>query len=228
MARSSDSGEVREWLEETFGASADVRQFTSQVEANFRLTFPLMTKLLDAAGAFRFNTRHGTRHLLRWRAKRGGFFGWVCDRRKITWAAPKQVLREHRLVYETIGAIEERLGPPARLPLGSVQMFGVPRFAGLGEDTGEQYLHQLQWVRSTSFPVPESFVEFGAEANGDTWVYTPKDRRVYQIVFGGGPIAATGLSRVKATPLLYYVRRARTFNEFVEFFAERHLRILKQ
>jgi hypothetical protein len=138
-------------------------------------------------------------------------------------------LREHRLLYNGIGGIEERLGQvDFKFPLGCVELFFVPNHSGLSRlgpgSKAYAYLENAMRLEATSILGPGEFVVFGAEANGDFWVYTPVDKRVYLLVFGSEPMDRAGvLRRVKATPVLYCVKRGETFAAFVELFAARYL-----
>ncbi len=142
-------------------------------------------------------------------------------------------LPEHRLLYNGIGTIEEPAGAvDFRLPMGSVELFYVPKYPGLSRlgpgSKAYAYLQNAMNLESTSIPGPGEFVVFGSEANGDLWVYTPVDKCVFQMVFGCEPISRAGVLRqVKETPVLFRVKGGETFSAFAEFFAARHLEKLQ-
>jgi hypothetical protein len=193
-----------------------------------------MSELMEASDGFTFEVpSFGTKHLYAWRTAAGVPFGWICARHDINCEIPGEVLPEHRLLYDGIGVIEQRLGAlNFDLPLGSVELFFVPKYAGLSRlgpgSKAYAYLESAMRLESTSIPGPGDFVVFGAEANGDLWVYTPVDKCVYQLIFGCEPINRAGMLRqVKETPVLYRVKGGETFTAFAEFFAARHLSKLK-
>jgi hypothetical protein len=189
-----------------------------------------MSELIEASDGFTFEVpKFGTKRLYAWRTAAGVPFGWICARYDINCEIPGDVLPEHRLLYDGIGAIEQRPGAVNfNLPLGCVELFCVPSSAGLGRlspgSKANAYLQNAKDVESNSIPEPGEFVVFGSEANGDLWTYTPVDKCVFHMVFGCEPISRAGVLRqVKETPVLFRVKGGETFTAFVEFFAARHL-----
>jgi hypothetical protein len=207
-----------------------LRRLRRPLKLPFRQTFPLMSDLIDASEMFKFDVpKFGTKRIYVWRTKAGMPFGWIGEHRDIGREVPSAVLREHRLLYDGIGGIEERLGQvDFKFPLGCVELFVVPKYSGFSRlgpgSMAYAYLENAMRLEATSIPGPGEYVVFGTEANGDLWVYTPLDKCVYQMVLGCESMNRAGVLRqVKETPVLYRVKGGEHFTAFVEFFATRLL-----
>lgn len=216
-------GHVLTLLEEAGRTYGEITRFALRITQRIRRVFPLMSQLLDRADTFTFRDSGELRLLLAWQSSKGAPFGWICNAYSMNRPVPTEVLPEHRLLHKTIGALESRVGTPANLPMGDVSLFAIPESAGL-RGKAEAYETTAAWLGCERLPDAELFIVFGAESNGDLWVYTPEDKKAFQIVFGVGPLdSADVLRQVTECPVLYQVQGAETFRGLVEFFAERHL-----
>jgi len=230
MANEKISDSVLEAITRGYPDAMDLKKTVSDVTVEFSKSYPKLTQLIRRSESCTFwvpsltkGKKSGKRAYF-WKCKSGGIVGLVVD--LLSAEAIEENLKHatvhHRLLIKEFGVIVDDC------VFADEHNFGLPAINAMfyAVEIPDDFQNLYESNAVPPLPSIDRVAMFGNQANGDYWVYDKLNGIVYNVT-AFGPVSTRGLIRVGKTEV-YKFPDDRTFDEYVESFAERNLKQLME